>query len=32
MCWHPRYQFFQQVVEVFKKDGRAVPVFNDKHL
>jgi hypothetical protein len=29
---YPRYQFFQQVVEVFKKDGRAVPVFNDKHL
>lgn len=29
---YPRYQFFKQVVEVFKKDGRAVPVFNDKHL
>lgn len=29
---YPRYEFFQQVVEVFKKDGRAVPVFNDKHL
>ena len=29
---YPRYEFFQQVVEVFRKDGRAVPVFNDKHL
>ncbi len=29
---YPRYEFFKQVVEVFKKDGRAVPVFNDKHL
>ncbi|MSO22279.1 MAG: hypothetical protein EXQ58_03300 [Acidobacteria bacterium] len=29
---YPRYEFLQQVVEVFEKDGRAVPVFNDKHL
>ncbi|GIW92585.1 MAG: hypothetical protein KatS3mg110_0626 [Pirellulaceae bacterium] len=29
---YPRYEFFQQVVDVFTKDGRAVPVFNDKHL
>jgi hypothetical protein len=29
---YPRYEFFKQIVEVFKKDGRAVPVFNDKHL
>jgi hypothetical protein len=29
---YPRYEFFQRVVEVFEKDGRAVPVFNDKHL
>jgi hypothetical protein len=29
---YPRYQFFKQVTEVFKSDGRAVPVFNDKHL
>jgi hypothetical protein len=29
---YPRYEFFQQVVEVFKKDGRTTPVFNDKHL
>ena len=29
---YPRYQFFKQVVEVFRKDGRAVPYFNDKHL
>jgi len=29
---YPRYEFFEQIVEVFRKDGRAVPVFNDKHL
>ncbi len=29
---YPRYELFQQVVDVFRKDGRAVPVFNDKHL
>jgi hypothetical protein len=29
---YPRYQFFRQVVEVFQKDGRAVPVYSDKHL
>ena len=29
---YPRYEFFRQVVEVFDKDGRAVPVYNDKHL
>ncbi len=29
---YPRYEFFEQVAEVFEKDGRGVPVFNDKHL
>ena len=29
---YPRYEFFKQCVEVFEKDGRAVPVYNDKHL
>ena len=29
---YPRFQFFDQCVKVFEKDGRAVPVFNDKHL
>jgi hypothetical protein len=29
---YPRYEFFQQVVEVFRRDGRTTPVFNDKHL
>jgi hypothetical protein len=29
---YPRYEFFQQVVEVFERYGRAVPVYNDKHL
>jgi len=29
---YPRYEFFRQMVDVFEADGRAVPVFNDKHL
>ncbi len=29
---YPRYELFQKIVEVFKKSGRSVPVFNDKHL
>jgi len=29
---YPRYQFFKQVTDVFEKDGRTTPVFNDKHL
>lgn len=29
---YPRYEFFQKVVEVFKKDGMTTPIFNDKHL
>jgi len=29
---YPRYEFFQQIVTVFKDSGRSVPVFNDKHL
>jgi len=29
---YPRFEFFQQVVDVFESDGRSVPVFNDKHL
>jgi hypothetical protein len=29
---YPRFEFFQQIVEVFRKSGRSVPVFNDKHL
>jgi len=29
---YPRYEFFQQVARVFEQDGRAVPIFNDKHL
>src|SRR5262249_17884279 len=29
---YPRWQFFQQVVKVFKDSGRVVPMFNDKHL
>ncbi len=29
---YPRYEMFRQIVSVFRQSGRAVPVFNDKHL
>lgn len=29
---YPRYEFFRQVADVFREDGRSAPVFNDKHL
>jgi hypothetical protein len=29
---YPRYEFFKQIVDVFEKDNRTVPVYNDKHL
>jgi hypothetical protein len=29
---YPRYSFFKQAVKIFEDSGRAVPVFNDKHL
>jgi hypothetical protein len=29
---YPRYEFFREVVDVFRRDGRTTPVFNDKHL
>ena len=29
---YPRYEWFKEVVKVFEESGRAVPVFNDKHL
>jgi hypothetical protein len=29
---YPRYEFFKHVTDVFRQDGRAVPMFNDKHL
>jgi hypothetical protein len=29
---YPRYEFFQQVADVFEADKQTVPVFNDKHL
>lgn len=28
----PRYEFFCEIVEVFRGSGRSVPVFSDKHL
>lgn len=29
---YPRYELFEQIVTVFRKSGRSVPVFSDKHL
>ncbi|MFN7921429.1 MAG: hypothetical protein U0Q16_15105 [Bryobacteraceae bacterium] len=29
---YPRYELFQQIVEVFRSTGKSVPVFCDKHL
>jgi hypothetical protein len=29
---YPRYSFFEQIVKTCDEDGRALPVFNDKHL
>jgi hypothetical protein len=29
---YPRYKWFKEAVKVFEQAGRAVPVFNDKHL
>ena len=29
---YPRHEFMRQVVEVYDKSGRAVPLFTDKHL
>ena len=29
---YPRFEMFQEVIDVFRKSGRSVPVFVDKHL
>ena len=29
---YPRYELFEEIVEVFRQSGRGVPVFVDKHL
>jgi hypothetical protein len=29
---YPRYEFFQEIVKVFRSSGRSVPMFNDKHM
>jgi hypothetical protein len=29
---YPRHEFVKQCVEVFERDGAAVPIYNDKHL
>lgn len=29
---YPRYEFFNEIVKVYRASGRVVPMFNDKHL
>ena len=29
---YPRYEYFKQVVEVYRRSGKTAPLFNDKHL
>ena len=29
---YPRFEYFQQVVDVYRQSGRTAPLFNDKHL
>ncbi len=29
---YPRYELYSQIVDVFRKTGRSVPVYSDKHL
>src|SRR5205823_14114158 len=29
---YPRHEYFQKIVEVFRRSGKSVPVFCDKHL
>lgn len=29
---YPRYEFYREIVDTFRKTGKAVPVFCDKHL
>ena len=29
---YPRYEFFKQIVSVYRMAGRTAPIFNDKHL
>ncbi|MBM3825026.1 MAG: hypothetical protein FJ404_19455 [Verrucomicrobia bacterium] len=29
---YPRYEYFRQIVDVYRRSGKTAPVFNDKHL
>lgn len=29
---YPRYELFKKITDVYRADGRSVPIFNDKHL
>ena len=29
---YPRFEFFKEVVKVYREDGKTAPMFNDKHL
>jgi hypothetical protein len=30
--FYPRYELFKKITDVYRADGRSVPIFNDKHL
>ena len=30
--FYPRYEFFKQIVSVYRLSGKTAPIFNDKHL
>lgn len=29
---YPRYEYFKQIVDVYRSSGKVAPIFNDKHL
>lgn len=29
---YPRYEYFKKITNVYRKDGKTAPIFNDKHL
>lgn len=32
MHMYPRHELFKQIIQIFRRNGHSVPVFNDKHL
>jgi hypothetical protein len=29
---YPRYEYFKEIIEIYRQSGKTAPVFNDKHL